>query len=660
MENILPKNCRFAFAGRGPDKESGFPLQFVKPSRVLALNDPSELDGFFGELETLTRRYYVAGFFSYEFGYLLEPKFGRQCKSRFPYAVFAAFNGVSPWSGGFGGGRRGNYGISGLRLDVPRRRYVSNVSKLKRYIAAGDIYQANYTMKYKFGFSGSPEAFFEDLAGRQGAEYNFFARFGDIRILSASPELFFRIKGRKITVKPMKGTICRGRFPREDMENAAALALSRKDRSENVMIVDVLRNDLGRIAERGSVRTTKLFEVEKYKTLFQMTSSVEAKLKKGTGLKDLFKAIYPSASVTGAPKIRAMEIIRETENEPRKVYTGAVGFFKPGGDALFSVAIRTALLEGARGEMGIGSGIVNDSSPGKEYEECRLKGSFFTPLEKLHRMSGRRKNSSTKLCKNTLSLTGFTDNAPDFCLRETMLYDGGMETDEHSRQNNKGSTLITGRHPAFMPRHDRRVQDGGIRNLTGHIERLASSCGYFGFSLDRKHILKKLAAFTEKLGKARHRVRLKLSKNGVPEIIGAEIQDSELAGKEFKIKISGKRTDTGSVFLYHKTSNRELYDSELKKARSRGFDDVIFTNEKGDVTEGARTNIYAEIKGSLFTPPISSGLLEGTVRRRLVKSGRAKEKVLRPSDLKNADRIFVSNAVIGFVEATLRRKTCKA
>lgn len=258
--------------------------------------------------------------------------------------------------------------------------YAAALARIRDFIAAGDTYQVNYTFPLRSPFHGDPQAAWHALAATQGAGYSAFLDLGDWQVLSCSPELFLARTGDRLTLRPMKGTMSRGRFAAEDRRQAAALAASPKNRAENLMIVDLLRNDAGRVAATGSVHVPRLFEVERYRTVFQMTSTVEACLRPNLGTAALFAALFPCGSVTGAPKIRTLQIIRELEPLARQLYTGAIGFIRPGGDAVFSVAIRTVLLEARTGEArcGVGGGITWDSSPEDEYDECLLKAQFLT------------------------------------------------------------------------------------------------------------------------------------------------------------------------------------------------------------------------------------------------------------------------------------------
>ncbi len=579
----------------GEDNRSYY---FGKPREVLALEDAADLEDYFRHLQLLSKRYYLAGFFSYEFGYLLEDKLSPGPKVSFPYAWFGVFDrrevakkreaGSGRWEAG-GGKREAGYGIRGLKLDVSYGEYAKNIAKIKRHLAAGDIYQANYTIKYKFGFHGSAQGLYEELKRKQRANYNVLAQCGKHTIISASPELFFAIDKGRIKVRPMKGTVARGRYPGEDACNRQFLVNDEKNRAENLMIVDLLRNDLGRISKAGSVKTKKMFEVEQYPTVHQMTSSIESRLKPNTSIFDLVKAVFPSGSVTGAPKIRCMQILRGLEKEERKIYTGAIGFFSPDGSAKFNVAIRTVLLEGGKAEMGIGGGIVADSRAADEYAEAKLKGTFLTGALR-----------------------------PDFKLIEALLY------------------------------------DNGLKRLERHMARLKESADYFGFRPPPALISKALKLYAAKLGKGRYKLRLLVGEQGD---FAMSHEKRGAPEKEYSIGISKHKTNSSDPFLYHKTTNRELYERERMKAAKKGLFDMLFFNQRAELTEGARTNVYIEEKGRLYTPPLECGLLNGIVRRGLVKKGTVVQKVMKRKDLLDADAVYISSAIIGFRRAIVAHGT---
>ena len=392
-------------------------------------------------------------------------------------------------------------------------------------------------------------------------------------------------------VKPMKGTIERGRFLKEDIENADVLHNCPKNRSENIMIVDLLRNDLGRISKAGTVKTKKFFEVEKYESLFQMTSTAEGKIRPGVSLYELFKSVFPSGSVTGAPKIRTMQIIDEIEKNPRRIYTGGIGFITPENSCVFNVAIRTLLLNksAGTGEMGIGSGIVYDSEAKKEYEECLLKAKFLTEPQ------------------------------INFKLIETMLWDPG-----------KGYVL-----------------------MKLHMQRLLESAEYFNYRYNQESTIKKLNNISKVFDvKQKYRVRLLLNRNGNVET-SYSILDTKNTPKI--ITISSKSTESSEKWLYHKTTNRGLYDNEYNRYRKLGFFDVIFKNEKGQITEGAVSNIFIKKNDIYYTPPIKCGVLNGVYRRYLLQENKIKikEEIIYPEDLLKADSVLMTNAVRGIVKVCL-------
>ena len=367
----------------------GRSLLYTDAERIVAVYTPEGVEGALDEVEAgLARGLHATGFFAYELGYCLEPKLKHLVPSGGHVPLF--------WLGLFRAPRplddfatrawlelqsAGKATISGLDLSWTREDYDDAFAKVQDYIAAGDVYQINLTLKYQFAFGGDPVALFAALRRKQRVAYGGLIHTGDLDVLSLSPELFFRREGKHISARPMKGTAARGRTPREDSRVKTWLAVDEKQRAENLMIVDLLRNDLGRVAKIGSVEVTDLFTVETYRSVHQMTSGIIAELRSDMGLKDMLRALFPCGSVTGAPKVRAMEIIRELEGESRGIYTGAIGHIAPSGDAQFNVAIRTVVLAGESGEMGIGSGIVADSKAESEFDECLLKAHFLTKLD---------------------------------------------------------------------------------------------------------------------------------------------------------------------------------------------------------------------------------------------------------------------------------------
>ncbi len=338
---------------------------------------------------------------------------------------------------------------------VDRDAYVAAIRRIRELIAAGDTYQVNYTFPMEAAFAGDALGWFVRLIRAQEARYSAFLDTGRFKILSISPELFFRLDGRRLETKPMKGTRPRGRWPTEDRVMAEALGTSEKDRAENVMIVDLLRNDMGRISETGSVQVQSLFDLERYPTVWQMTSTITSRAR--TGASEVLRALFPSGSVTGAPKVRTMQIIRELEPHPRGVYCGTVGWWAPDGRAEFNVAIRTVTVDAQRAmaRYNVGGGITWDSTPGGEYEECR-----------------------TKACLLSYPV-------PDFRLLESILYDGEY----------------------FL--------------LDEHLERLAASADYFGFDMDPARVQEALGAAARGQAPGPQKVRLLVSRDGSLEVESA-------------------------------------------------------------------------------------------------------------------------------------------
>ena len=316
---------------------------------------------------------HVAVLLSYEAAPAFDPAFVTHAPSGFPLAWAAVFDDASA------GEQLESYASTEWKPLVTRDEYDASVSRVKELIAAGDTYQVNYSFPLTSSFSGDAFAWYQDLCVAQGAQFSVYLDLGRFKVLCLSPELFFERSGDRVITRPMKGTVRRGRWPAEDRELAQWLANSAKDRAENVMIVDLLRNDLGKVSVPGSVRVSSLFDLERFETVWQMTSTVESTLRDGISLVDLMGALFPCGSITGAPKIRTMQIIRELERFPRGAYTGAIGLLKPGGDCVFNVAIRTVVIDTETGvaNFGVGGGVTTDSTAEREYEECLVKSRFL-------------------------------------------------------------------------------------------------------------------------------------------------------------------------------------------------------------------------------------------------------------------------------------------
>jgi para-aminobenzoate synthetase/4-amino-4-deoxychorismate lyase len=569
---------------------------FDNPVEIIRAVSPEEVDTALSTLTAaLARGLHAAGFFSYELGYLLEPRLVSLLprERKMPLLWFGLYTGPRELTGAevqdwLNEEAIGNPTLGELAHSWDSVSYLKRFEKVQNNIRSGDIYQLNLTFKAKFNLQGSPLALYRDLRLKQRVAYAGLVDTGDATILSASPELFIKQEGRIIETRPMKGTAPRAGTLEADDVVRDVLSKDVKNRAENLMIVDLMRNDLGRIADLGSVNVTDLFTVETFKTLHQMTSGVRAELKPGIGIVDILKAIFPPGSITGAPKIRAMELIRELETEPRGVYCGAIGRFSPDGTALLNVAIRTTVIDrNGSGEMGIGSGIVADSDGAKEYAECLLKMKFLT------------------------------DPVRRFELIETMLYEPGK----------------------------------GVWLRGYHLARLAASAAYFGFAFDARKISAAIDVATGAKADERLRVRLLLDEDGGVSVTTTP-QPPTASDVVMRYVISDTRLNSTDLFLYHKTTRRELYDREWKHyADTLAADEVIYLNENGELAEGSRTTIFIERDGKLLTPRLAAGVLPGTLRAALIDEGRAVEARLTVQDLNGPDKIYLGNSVRGLVRA---------
>lgn len=572
-------------------------LLFSDPVAIVTADEPDEVGGALCKLEEAGENgLHAAGFFSYELGYVLEPKLRHLLPDTrtVPLLWFGLYDrprmmsetDVDSWLATHT--RSGDYHFRDVEHAWDQTAYERCFDNVIEKIRAGDIYQLNLTFKARFRLDGSPLTFYRDMRRRQRVAYAGIVDTGAATVLSASPELFLEKDGRVVFTRPMKGTSPRAGTLEADSEAKRVLATDAKQRAENLMIVDLMRNDLGRIAEIGSVEVTDLFTVETYQTLHQMTSGVKATLKSGLDLEALLAGTFSPGSVTGAPKIRAMELIRDYESEPRGVYCGAIGHIGPDRRALFNVAIRTPVVfRDGRGEMGIGSGVVYDSVGAKEYAECLLKMKFLT------------------------------DPPKQLELIETLLH----------------------------------TTADGFWLLTRHLERLAQSAKYFNFPFRRDRVVDALEDAVQSASAERLRVRLLLNEFGDVSVTTTPI-DAPPDDHVIHYVMSETRLDRANALLYHKTTRRDLYDREWQHYHDlAGADEVIYLNEDGALAEGSRSNIFIEKNGELLTPKLDAGLLPGVLRAELLATGSAHEAVLTQDDLDTADAVYLGNSVRGLQRA---------
>ena len=476
---------------------------------------------------------------------------------------------------------------------VSREDYNRAIARIKEHIARGDTYQVNHTFRLRAPFLGQAWELFLQLVRAQQADYGAYVDIGQFTICSSSPELFFHLDGDRLTGRPMKGTAPRGRTLAEDNAMAQWLHHSEKNRAENVMIVDMIRNDMGRVADIGSVQVDSLFDVERYPTVWQMTSTVRATTQ--ASLSDIMIALFPCASITGAPKPRTMQIIHSLERTPRRIYTGCIGFITPHRRAQFNVAIRTVLIERDTGqaEYGVGGGIVWDSVTSDEYSECQVKAKVLAV------------------------------NHAEFSLLETMLW----------------------------------TPDDGYFLLDYHMNRLRDSAAYFGIPVEMEQIQKKLPDVSHRLVHTAscpvksHRIRLLVAQDGTISCQTHSL-DRTTASQPVRLGLSPTPVDSADPFLYHKTTHRQVY--EAAQATCPDCDDVLLWNERGEITETCIANVIVELDGELLTPPVESGLLPGTFRAYLLDQGKVREEIIPVEELKRCTRLWVVNSVRKWREVILK------
>ena len=619
-------------------KHAGKWLHFSRPEKVLRTVRMEDVLPMLREASA--SGLYVAGFVSYEAAPAFDPALTTSSAADFPLLCLGLFHAPEVWEQ-IEEAPTASFEVGELVPSVSKAEFTQAIGEIKERIAEGATYQVNYTYRLNAGFSGDAWAFFYELVKGQKAEYAAFVDTDDFAICSASPELFFSVNGNHIVSRPMKGTARRGRTFSEDWERAESLRNSEKDRAENIMIVDMVRNDIGRIAEPGSVETTSRFDVEKYPTVWQMTSTVTGRInhedtkntkdlhvrssgsscssclrgESSVGLIRVMESLFPCASITGAPKAKTMEIIRGLETTPRKIYTGSIGFLTPQGEACFNVAIRTALIDRVGGtlEYGVGGGIVWDSDAEAEYEETLTKARVLTQPR------------------------------PDFQLLETMLWE----------------------------------PESGIFLLNEHMQRLGKSAAYFDVPLDVYAIHDELDRVISEFAAALHRIRLLVARDGAfemqtfpmeqgrerppgapPVLSQAEGRTSRRDVPTLKIILAKQPIDSQDIFLFHKTTHREIYENA--KAGCPDCDEVILWNERGEVTEGCITNVVIRKEGKLITPPVECGLLAGTFREHLLKSGEIEEGIITGEDLRTAEEVFLVNSVRKWHKAVWAEEEGKA
>jgi para-aminobenzoate synthetase / 4-amino-4-deoxychorismate lyase len=579
----------------GPD---GRPTREVyrDPVTVVEARTAAEVRTALDKVEALARSgRTMVGFVAYDAAPGFEPKFEVRQGYKGPLVWFAGFVTASESEELRGPITRGVYPerSRGARDDnwIARfnpNRYRQKVSEIIEGIGRGDYYQVNLTERFSSEIH-DPLAVYERIREAQMAPYCAYVETAEMAVMSVSPELFVHRSGDMIESRPMKGTSRRGRWTEEDDDLTRQLSSSEKERAENVMIVDLIRNDMGRIAVPGTVQVPSMFTVEKYPTVLQMTSHVKSQLMPETTLANVFAALFPCGSVTGAPKIASSRAIRALESEPRGVYCGAVGVVRSGGRAFtFNVAIRTVVVDRATSAAtyGAGGGITADSDPDRELAELQAKAAVLTTVPR------------------------------QIELLETLRLDNGV-----------------------------------VARIEAHMRRLAGSAEFFGFRDVGRTVEKvraEIASASRSFPNGLHRLRAVLRPDGT---VAVAAHPHSVAIRPRRLALSRQPVDSGDRHLFHKLADRTLYTDRQRGAGDA--DDVIMVNERGELTETTIGNLVLELDGRRLTPALESGLLPGVFRATLLAAGEIEEAVLYPTDLHRATRIWMINSLREWVECRL-------
>ncbi|MDD5727245.1 MAG: aminodeoxychorismate synthase component I [Victivallales bacterium] len=562
---------------------------FTEPVKVLCGTAINQVNAVLTAVETATEEgLYAAGFIAYEAGAAFDPAFPRRSLPDFPLIWFGLYDRTpaifEPAGELFAR-------TAELFPELTESEYYTALDVVLADIEAGNLYQTNFTFRLRGARTDAPWRLFNALAVRHPMPYAAFVDTGDRQLVSLSPELFLARVGNDLFSSPMKGTIKTGGDPAADHGNIEFLKTDPKNTAENLMIVDMTRNDLGRICRPGSIFVEPLFHVDSYPTLHQMISTVHGEVSPDTTFGQIVRAAFPPASITGAPKIAAMRKIQALEKSPRGIYTGSIGCVLPNRNCCLNVAIRTLVCSGETTELGVGGGIVYDSDKAAEWEEADLKSRFIHAAE------------------------------PDFKILETMLFE-----------------------PA-----------SGISDLDAHLVRMNHSAVYFDFRCNvaglRELIVRQSAAIT-----TTSRLRLLLDFSGQAELQVSPLEKTGWNHDPAIICLAAAPTSAADLLLRHKTTRRDFYDKHFRLAVTAGYDEVIFTNDRGEITEGAISNLFLrDPDGSWYTPPISSGLLPGIWRAAAIRELKAREKILYPDDLYRASQILIGNSVRGKSGAGIKK-----
>ncbi|AQP53169.1 aminodeoxychorismate synthase, component I [Vagococcus penaei] len=558
-------------------------FDFKEPIAVLSAKTLNDVSTLFNQLTDYQEQgYYIAGFVSYEAASAFNPNLKtHQSLSDFPLALFGIYADKTcpdPQQ------LTSNDSPFFFEKDTDFTNYQQKIKRIHNEIKDGNTYQTNYTIRLNSQVFTDYDGLsvYHDLLKHSAVKYSSFFDLDNHQILSASPELFFKVTNQTIETRPMKGTVRRDSNPEIDQKNQQFLAADEKNRSENIMIVDLLRNDLGQIAQPGSVSVTKLCTIEPYPTVWQMTSTIKASITPTTTILDLFKALFPCGSITGAPKKTTMDLITELEDSPRGVYCGAIGVIKPNGDMIFSVPIRTIQVDkkAQTARYGVGGGITWESTAHDEFDEISAKANVLSTI------------------------------FPQIKLIESL-----------------------------------RLENGTLKRLEKHLDRLESSAKQFNFPFNREKTrsqwLKAIKPYQDGLFK--FRCELSSDGNKVTEVLpltsDTTIKTAHLA----------KKAVSKTILLAHKTSYRHLYTVHQEKPMV----ETILWQADGRLTELMTGNLVVQLEGVLYTPRLNHHILPGVMRQELLAQQKIVEKDLTVDDLNQAEALYLINSVREWVPIQL-------
>ena len=553
---------------------------FSSPLQVLFTHDLNQVKDVLNEVQNKVEKknLIAAGYLSYEAAPAFDNAYCVNEKGNLPLICFGLFK---------------NYKIEKTleshslesaeaiewAITTDRTLYENYLQYIKDQIKLGNTYQVNYTLRKFTECISNPYSFFLEKA--QDAPYAAYIESNEHTIISASPELFFKLNGESLMCKPMKGTSKRGKTLHDDIALMEELKNSEKDKAENIMITDMLRNDMGKISDTGSVKVLSEFDIEKYPTVWQMTSSIKSQT--STNITGIFEALFPCASVTGAPKVSSMKIISEIEDQPREIYTGAIGYIAPNNEAQFSVPIRTILSDkkACRSVYGTGSGIVWDSESHKEWDECQNKSAILSA------------------------------NSQNFELFETMRWESSKRI--------------------FLEKL--------------HLDRLKDSAEFYNFKFHHEKINDKLQDYLKNLESESERIiRLFLAKDGDIRLTTSAYKKQNKDKPQF-ISFAMRPINSEDRSLYHKTTNRSVYENAI--GENPVCDDILLWNEDGNITESTISNVIFKKDSKYYTPPISCGLLGGTYRTHLINQGHLEERIIPKTEINLYSEIYLINSVRG-------------